>query len=328
MDFTTQEARERRAIGLPDDLKGRPVWLITKKDREGAYKIPVGKRGAFESPWDASRKNPANWYTFGDVEGFSGNIGAFIQGGLCCLDFDKVFCEGIDNARALQMIEWIESEYGRTYSELSNSGNGLHVLFYIDHIPDFYRTHKTPRILLGIKPDDKEPFVEIFCMGKFVALTGNTGTAAPIADFSRKDGRPSILERLIPWTREHETDKRNAAHARQNTATVHGGTFSHESVMRALSFIPCRELDRLQWVRIGMALQNDGFTVDIWDAWSKTDAARYHEGECAKLWKSFHAGKGTSGAMIYAVAKEYGYEPRTYENDSAIGWNDVISGEA
>ncbi len=33
-----------------------------------------------------------------------------------------------------------------------------------------------------------------------------------------------------------------------------------------------------EWVNVGMALKEEGYTVSVWDEWSKNDC-RYHNGE-------------------------------------------------
>lgn len=319
MDFMIQADRARRALYLPQYVKARPIWLKTMKDRDGAYKIPVGRNGA--KGWN----NPANWYSFEEVQSFVGNIGVCMRDGLCCLDFDKVL-EPCKAKRGLDMISWVTDTFGETYTELSNSGKGIHMLFYCDSIPDFYKAHKTPRISLAVDDGDNFPFVEIFPMGKFVALTGNVITSAPVADFSQRGVHESLLQRLIPWTNEHKQAKRNASQARRTTPPArYTGGVSRASIERALSFIPCRDLTEKEWTLVGMAIQNDGLPVDVWDAWSRTDPDRYKSGECQTKWRRFHAGKGVTGAMIYGMAKDHGWKPR---EDHAIGYNDVIGGEA
>ena len=60
-----------------------------------------------------------------------------------------------------------------------------------------------------------------------------------------------------------------------------------DKILSALNHLDCSELDHADWIRVGMALKNEGYDVNIWDEWSSKDAARYHPGECAKRWRSF-----------------------------------------
>ena len=52
---------------------------------------------------------------------------------------------------------------------------------------------------------------------------------------------------------------------------------------------PC-VLDYQEWVNVGMALKDSGYSVDTCDTWSRRDNARYHNGECLKNGTPFVAG--------------------------------------
>ena len=60
------------------------------------------------------------------------------------------------------------------------------------------------------------------------------------------------------------------------------------NILSALSQLPCAEMTHEEWVRVGMALKAEGYDVSVWDEWSSHDTARYHKGECARRWDSFH----------------------------------------
>lgn len=90
----------------------------------------------------------------------------------------------------------------------------------------------------------------------------------------------------------------------------------------ALSHIPCSECSYQEWVNVGMALQGEGLDCSVWDAWSRTDPARYKPGECERKWKTFHgAGTPVTGGTIVQMAKQRGFDPR---NSLVMGWNDEI----
>ena len=59
-------------------------------------------------------------------------------------------------------------------------------------------------------------------------------------------------------------------------------------LLEVLDHIEPAELDYQQWVNVGMALEIEGYGVDVWDAWSRRDPGRYHPGECRKKWAGFH----------------------------------------
>lgn len=88
-------------------------------------------------------------------------------------------------------------------------------------------------------------------------------------------------------------------------------------------------LDYTEWVNVGMALKEAGYTAADWEDWSKDDTARYHPGECLKKWGSFHGASNPVGAgTIVQMAKDQGWRPeRPERDDRALGWDDVIGGD-
>ena len=95
-------------------------------------------------------------------------------------------------------------------------------------------------------------------------------------------------------------------------------------LISALNHIPCAELTHDEWVRVGMALKTEGRDLGVWDEWSSRDAARYHPGECARRWNSFH-GSDTpvTGATIFKMARGRGWKP--YAGKAGLmGWNDDV----
>lgn len=97
-------------------------------------------------------------------------------------------------------------------------------------------------------------------------------------------------------------------------------------LMEVLNYIDPSELDYLGWVNVGMALQHEGYSVDVWDRWSMNDR-RYHAGECEQKWRGFHgAGTPVTGGTIVQYAREQGWTP-PYDPGTALDWNDTVSAE-
>lgn len=69
-------------------------------------------------------------------------------------------------------------------------------------------------------------------------------------------------------------------------------------------------LNYQEWVNVGMALKQEGYTAQDWENWSMADSGRYHRGECQKKWKTFN-GNSTpvTGGTIYQMAVEQGWKP-------------------
>ena len=94
-------------------------------------------------------------------------------------------------------------------------------------------------------------------------------------------------------------------------------------ILSALHYIDVSQLSRGEWIAVGMALKEEGFSCSTWDDWSRDDI-RYHPGECERLWDGFHGcGSPVTGGTIVQMAKERGWKP--YENSGVISWDDVIA---
>ena len=82
---------------------------------------------------------------------------------------------------------------------------------------------------------------------------------------------------------------------------------SQYDLLEVLDHIEPAELDYQQWLNIGMALDLEGYSVDVWDNWSRRDPGRYHPGECQKKWKGFKGnGSPVTGGTIVQYARDRG----------------------
>ena len=77
-----------------------------------------------------------------------------------------------------------------------------------------------------------------------------------------------------------------------------------------------------EWVNVGMALKQEGFSCEVWDSWSKADS-RYRSGECERKWRGFSGSAApVTGGTIVQLAKEQGWCPAGAGHE--IGWGDEI----
>ena len=95
-----------------------------------------------------------------------------------------------------------------------------------------------------------------------------------------------------------------------------------------LDYINPATLSYQDWVNVGMALKQDGYTAMDWDVWSQKDPVRYKRGECFKKWDTFQGGSlgAVTGATITQMAKDNGWVSEFKMTDDAheLGWNDTI----
>lgn len=62
-----------------------------------------------------------------------------------------------------------------------------------------------------------------------------------------------------------------------------------------------------EWIKVGMALQSEGFGFQVWDAWS-SKGSKYQAQNMAGHWKSFKAGHGVSFGTLVKMAQDGGWK--------------------
>ena len=99
-------------------------------------------------------------------------------------------------------------------------------------------------------------------------------------------------------------------------------------LLEVLEYIEPAALDYQDWLNVGMALQYEGYSVRIWDDWSRRDSGRYHAGECERKWNGFHGSSHTpvTGGTIVQLARDHGWTP-PIDQGTALDWGDSISRE-
>lgn len=76
-----------------------------------------------------------------------------------------------------------------------------------------------------------------------------------------------------------------------------------------------------EWLKVGMALKQEGEPLSVWDEWSRR-GSKYHEGECEKKWNGFN-GEGVTGGTLVHIAQQYGYKPAAAADDPMAGNYDL-----
>lgn len=94
------------------------------------------------------------------------------------------------------------------------------------------------------------------------------------------------------------------------------------SLTEIIEYINPGDLNYQEWVNVGMALKQEGYSVGVWDRWSQRDYGRYHEGECEKKWKSFSGSSSpVTGGTLVQMAIDRGWVP---DRGHELDWNDTI----
>nr|DAU98635.1 MAG TPA: Regulatory protein repA [Caudoviricetes sp.] len=94
-------------------------------------------------------------------------------------------------------------------------------------------------------------------------------------------------------------------------------------LLSMLDYVDPSLVDYAGWINIGMALKQEGCSVETWDEWSRRDPKRYHHGECEKKWRTFNGSANpVTGGTIYEYATRQGWSPEV--SGHVLDWNDTI----
>lgn len=97
----------------------------------------------------------------------------------------------------------------------------------------------------------------------------------------------------------------------------------NELLSNALNYINPSNLSYLDWLRVGMALKTEGYSIDDFIKWSYKDPAKAKLTDFERKWNSFNE-SGVTGATIMELAKQEGFIPKRYEGDGCMDFNDTI----
>lgn len=101
-----------------------------------------------------------------------------------------------------------------------------------------------------------------------------------------------------------------------------------KKILDALYAINPGNCNYQEWINIGMALKEEGYSASDWEEWSARDAGRYHRGECAKKWRTFggSADPVAGGTIIEMAKQKAGW---TYSKSlGVLGWDDEIGNDS
>lgn len=99
-----------------------------------------------------------------------------------------------------------------------------------------------------------------------------------------------------------------------------------QNLLKILNYIDPAPLNYQEWLSVGMALKDEGYTCADWDSWSRRDAERYHPGECFRKWDTFQGSTSpvTAGTIVQ-LAKDQGWKPEFESHE--LEWDAVIGGK-
>jgi phage/plasmid-associated DNA primase len=206
-------AFDRRAVNPVDGLTSERRWVAWRNEprRVGLTKVPYAPNGR-----RAKANDPATWGTRSEAEtraiklvnGHGGGIG--IELGDLGAD---IFLAGLDLDSCLSgegaVAPWADAvlKEAPTYTEISPSGSGLKLFFYVardDVRPFLDRIGIAPgrwgvrRDVPGEDARDHGPAIEVYCSGRFFAVTQREWPASPNRLMTLDAAQLEQLAALIP----------------------------------------------------------------------------------------------------------------------------------
>ena len=103
----------------------------------------------------------------------------------------------------------------------------------------------------------------------------------------------------------------------------------NKNLLEILEHVDPSCLDYQDWLAVGMALKDAGYTAADWEEWSRRDVARFRHGECFRKWDGFHGSLTpvTAGTVVQ-LAKDQGWRPEPSTKESyELDWNATIGGK-
>lgn len=299
---------------LPAELQREKRYIPLRKD---ATKRPL-------EGWPS----PENWRSW---QGVRGTARGFVikDSEYLVFDGDHVLDDAgqFVNDEARAFFEHLERT-APTYAERSTSGHGLHFVYKVatGHVPTMKAGRYYTYYLGRNEADAERPKVEMFygSAQQFV-FTGNIYNNAPrtlaqgdkVNELMGGIVKKTIEQAAAQYAAEHpdkskERDKDNAPTV-ENFSAENGPTEA-ERAAAMLEYVDAGALTYSDWVNVGMALKGCGCSLSTWDDWSAKDAARYHDGECAKKWRGFsESGGGVTIASLHELARRGGYDEKAFQ---------------
>lgn len=300
---------------IPEELKQLKQWI----------KLPPGQKFTTAPGWE---KNPLYWH---DIQEPNGR-GFLLKGTpYLVIDGDHVLARPTNPGEPLEFAhEWAEQFFTGlldTFTEISLSGTGLHVIYRLDpastyggnldrlknmaanggrfnfSLPGFEHLEKKQR-----------PHVEIFYNAvREICLTDKAIGADTI-----QEPPPVVnelldrMEAFIVPTGEH-LPATSPLLARQDPSPEY-------DTARAAVMLDCIDpagLDYHDWVKVGQILHDMGADISLWDAWSQKDPDRYKGSrEITSKWASFKGkGGGATIKTLHNMAKMGGYSEKDFARD-------------
>lgn len=217
--------------GAFDRLRAERVW-VAWADEEGR-KVPKSPRGG-----NARTNDPSTWGTYEEAlasasrNGYSG-VGLMLTDGYIGIDLDGAVEDGAIADWAQEIIDHFGS-----YTELSPSGSGLHVVAWAD-----------PEYVGPVGRADRSAGIEIYNHGRYFTVTGESVSSAPIVDATQDV--PAFIGRYFSGESPEEAMRRRVGNLARDQVKRQANRTMAENCAR----------DGVRYARVPVGAETCGFCI-------------------------------------------------------------------
>lgn len=191
-----------------------------------------------------------------------------------------------------ETLDELENKYGSLPETLTSKtgGGGRHYLF---------KTNNSSKISCNI--GKLGPGIDVRGNGGYIAAPPSIHPNGTYYAWEEKEiaEAPQWLVKLI-ISLKHDKSKIS------DTKEIIGD-WTTDDILSMLEVVSPE--DRDVWINVGMALNEGGWPVNIWDTWSR-NSPKYKMGEPFRIWNGFKKGGGISIGTLVHMAQENGWIPK------------------
>lgn len=265
---------------LPASMRAAKRWLLWKGNKQPFYASGKPRSGALDTP-----KDSAQLVTYAEaLKAMKAHPGRYAGLGFALGDgWQGIDLDGVRDATTGVLAQWAQEivDTAASYTEISPSGTGLHILCY---------GTAADMPVLGSNGSG----VEFYPNKRYFTVTGERYTkASKVADA------------------RHVYDVLLARHGMATTPPVKPPrtTTPVPSILKDAAAL-LRQLDPdmsyPDWVKVGMGLHHEynGMpeALDLWDHWS-SNGQKYEPGACAKRWAGFQRTDGRPTVSLASIRR-------------------------
>ncbi len=216
-----------------------------------------------------------------------------------------IFVIDIDGLIGEESFSTLEKEYSKLPKTLTSiTGRGRHLLFKYPNKKVFNRTSA-----LG-------PNLDIRGSGGYIISPPSTHISG--IQYEWEDENSPISE-APQWLLDLVCSNAKAPVVNESVLTFDSKTeWSMHDVQSMMEFLD-PNMGYTDWINIGMALNEGGYSFDIWDSWSKRSSK--YDGSTIAHWRSFKPGGGITMGTLVDAAMIRGWKPAAYITHEKIDWD-------